>query len=110
MKVYYPGHRYRLEHLDGNGGTLLNFVQRKPHHDPREGVTNQEVLRVLIDRVLVLDSELPWEGNKKILKHLRLALVLHESRAIERKVEKDEMCPEKIRLDVDGHFALEGIK
>ena len=87
MEVAYPGHRYLLHHTDSKEdsghSTVLQFVMRPPHHHPCEGVTNQEVLRALIDRVKVLDAELPWEGNSKILHHLRMALVLHEARALD---------------------------
>lgn len=106
MKVIKPGHTYELDHLDGNGKQTLQFVQREPHHEPKEGTNNQEVLRALIDRVILLDSEKPWEGNKKLLNHLRSALLLHEIRAMERKLEKGELKPEDVLVGDDGHFHL----
>src|SRR5262245_26997718 len=106
MRALKAGHLYELDHLDGSGHTMLQFVQREPHHEPKEGVINQEVLRALIDRVQVLDSERPWEGNQAILYHLRIALVLHEVRAMMRKVEKDELQPELVSVGDDGHFIL----
>lgn len=107
MRVLKPGHTYELDHLDGSGKSRLQFVQRSPKHEPKEGVTNQEVLRALIDRVKFLNEELPWNGNEKILRHLRMALILHEARALERKVEKGEMSPEYVTINkADGHFQL----
>lgn len=85
---------------------MLQFIQRLPYHLKKEGVLNQEVLRALIDRVKVLNAEVPWEGNKEILYHLRMALVLHESRALFRKVEKKELDPEHLPVGDDGHFII----
>lgn len=106
MRAIVPGHRYELDHLDGEGKTILQFVSRKPLHEPCEGVTNQEVIRAVIDRVKLLDSEVPWEGNAQILHHLRMVIALHEARAMLRHVEKGEIQPEHVALDEHGHFAL----
>lgn len=106
MKELYKGHKFSLRHLDGNGETELQFVQRAPLHQPKEGVTNQEVLRAIIARVKALNEEVPWEGNKQILYHLRMAIALHESRAIERHIEKYGLEVERVVLDEDGHFKL----
>ena len=94
-----------MPHLDGNNISVLQFVDRG-HGTDTEGITNQTVLRVLIDRVKFLDNEMPWEGNKTILYHLRMALVLHESRHLFRAVEKGDVHPEYIRLDSKGHFEI----
>lgn len=107
MKFIYPGHRYFLSHLDGDGHSELQFVQRAPLHPPREGVTNQEVLRALIHRVQVLDAEVPWAGNAEIIRHLRMAIALHEARAILRHVEKNDFEIEKAKLGADGHLIIE---
>lgn len=106
MEVLKTGHTYLLDHLDGESKTTLQFVQRRPHHEPKEGTTSQEVVRALINRVQQLDRELPWEGNKQILHHLRMVIILHEMRALQRKVEKDELWPETLPLGSDGHFML----
>lgn len=106
MKVIEPGHRYELDHLDGNGKTTLQFVSRAPLHEPAEGVINQEVLRALIDRVQLLNSEVPWSGNAEILHHLRMALALHEARAMLRHVEKGHILPETLPVGSDGHFMI----
>ena len=106
MRTIYKGHEYLLDHLDGDSKTRLQFVQRAPLHPPKEGVTNQEVIRAIIDRVKVLNAEVPWEGNSQILYHLRMALLLHETRAMERHVEKHGLEVEKVATDEDGHFLL----
>jgi hypothetical protein len=107
MKILDLGHSYALGSLDGDACVVLTFVKRFREDANHAGTTNQEILRVLIDRVLFLDAEKPWRGNEEILAHLRAALVLHECRALERKVEKGELLPETVIIDkTDGHFHL----
>jgi hypothetical protein len=108
LRAITPGHVYVLDHLDGDNKSYLKFVSRPPLHEPREGVINQEVLRVLIDRVQFLDSEVPWQGNTEILHHLRMALALHEARAFLRHVEKGEIQPETLPVGRDGHIQIVG--
>lgn len=105
MKVIEPGHVYQLEHRDGTGAGLLVFVNREDGTE-HEGTQTQEVIRALIDRTQHCDDCLRWEGNDKIIHHLRMALALHESRAIERKTEKGIIEPEHIATSDDGHFEL----
>jgi hypothetical protein len=105
MKVIEPGHIYQLQHLDGSGAGLLTFVNREAGTQ-HEGTQTQEVLRVLIDRTQHCDHCLRWDGNDKIIYHLRMAIALHEARALERKVEKGLFEPEKVATANDGHFAL----
>lgn len=117
MKIVEPGHIYRLNWLDGHANTEpemwghqlsrddLIFVNREDN--PHPGTQTQEVLRALIDRTMHCDNCLRWEGNDQIIYHLRQALVLHEARALGRKVEKGELRPERIITDKDGHFELQ---
>ena len=37
-------------------------------------------------------------------RQMRLALLIHEERALERKMEKDGMKPEALPTGADGHF------
>lgn len=107
MIVINAGHLYKLKHLEGNGFQVLQFVDRG-HGRDCQGTTNQEVLRVLIDRAKFLHEEKPHKVNEEILQHLRMALVLHESRALERKVEKGKLLPENVLLNEnDLHFKIE---
>jgi len=103
METITAGHRYTLNHLDGEGSEQLQFVDRG-HGRNMEGTNNQEVIRVLIDRVKFLELEKPWHGNAEIIKHLRMALVLHESRHLERIVERNLLFPEHEPTGSDGHF------
>lgn len=106
MKIIYPGHRFELDHLDGSEKSILQFVQRGPFHEAREGVTNQEVIRAVISRVQTLNMEVAWSGNDQIIKHLRSVIVLHEMRAMLRHVEKHDQQVERIVLGEDGHFRV----
>ena len=105
MKVLEKGHVYELEHIDGLGKQTLTFVNRELGTE-HEGTQSQEVIRALIDRTKHCDSCLRWEGNDRIIHHLRMALVLHEARALERKVEKGQLEAELINTGLDGHFSL----
>lgn len=110
VRVIDPGHHYSLHSLDAKesySDQELIFVKRFRGKDNHSGTTNQEVLRVLINRVKFLHEEKPWPLNDQILYHLRMALVLHEARALIRKVEKGELRPEDILVnEEDGHFTF----
>ena len=104
MKIIYPGHLYAAAHLDGNGTTHIQFVQRPPFHAPQEGTTSQELLRILIDRIKVLDRETPHPFNALILEHGRQMLCLFEARTLLRKAWKGALQPEELAVGPDGHF------
>lgn len=107
MRVVEDGHIYELDQLDALDGAkrILVFVNRGA--TPHAGTINQEVIRALIHRVKFLEGELHHDVNERILFHLRMALALHESRAIERRVEKGKLRPEDVACDPsDGHFRL----
>jgi len=120
MKVIEPGHVYELTSLDGDGKPeVLRFVNRETGTE-HPGTQTQEVLRaqidvleVLIDRTNHCDGCLSWQGNERIVKamseaqrQLRLALLFHEQRAMERKMEKDGWKPETTAVAGDGHFPV----
>lgn len=123
MRVHEPGHVYELEQLDYPVWSVSTELEAKRHQCPegaplmlrfvaREtgrrhcGTQTQDVLRALIDRTQHCDACLRWEGNDLIIYHLRMALVLHEARALARKVEKGIIRPEVLATAHDGHFLL----
>ena len=114
MKIIKPGHIYELNKLDdkydeSSGGKThtLKFVERHPNGAPfRAGVTNQEVLRAVIDRVKFMEHQRPWHGNPRILWHLRQALVMHECRQLERMVDKLKSVEDILVDPDDQHFKL----
>lgn len=122
MKIIEAGHVYQLRILDHEarfpsaeydppsdllqfGQDLLVFVNREEGSE-HAGYQTQDVIAALIDRTQHCDACIRWEGNDKIIYHLRMALALHEARAIERKVEKGELAPELVSVDNDGHFPI----
>jgi len=119
MKVIEPGHIYQLTVLDGGEDTIIRFVNREISKHP--GTQTQEILRaqidsleVLIDRTNHCDGCLPWPGNERIIKalseaqrQLRLALLYHEQRVFERRMEKEGFKPEEVPVNKHGHW--EGI-
>lgn len=115
MKVVEKGHIYKLKWLDGEpkfwaseeSADNLIFVNREEGTE-HPGTQTQEVLRALIDRTMHCDNCLRWEGNDLIIHHLRMALALHEARAILRKTEKGLILPEQVTTGEDGHFTLSG--
>ena len=104
MKVLIPGHRYLLTHLRDEGNEALQF-----HMDPRingthmEGTFNQEVTRALIDRVQFLNGQVAASENLQIIFHYRMALALHETRAIRRQVEEG-FAIESLPINERGHI------
>lgn len=85
----------------------ITFINKEPGGE-HAGTTTQEVIRILIDRTRHCANCMPHPNNERIVYHLRMALVLHEARALERKTEKGELRPEYVSVSSDGHFALAG--
>lgn len=113
MQILEAGHVYALFARTGVEGLtkpaqreILNFVNREPGRE-HSGTQTQEVLRALIDRTMHCHNCDSWEGNREIIYHMRMALVLHEARALIRKVQRHELAPEYVAIDADGHFRLE---
>lgn len=61
---------------------------------------------MLIDRTRYCNNCLPHPNNERIIYHLRMALVLHECRALERMTEKGEIQPEYVATGGNGHFSV----
>lgn len=109
MQVIESGHIFLLNWLDGNpspNDNRLIFVNREKGRE-HPGTQTQEVLRALIQRTQHCHMCLPHRVNDEIIHHLRIALALHEARALERKAEKGLYFPEHVHTGKDGHFKLE---
>lgn len=91
MIVKDKGHRYLLKELDGSGKQEIKFVKRVGYKYPGNvkpeypGLQNQDLLRVLIDRTLYLDSRERHWVNSICFWLYRLALFLLEFRASSKK-------------------------
>lgn len=118
MKIIEAGHIYQLAEVQTNqtdqskidfnpeSANTIRFVNNEGPINFYNGTQTQEILRVLIDRTMHCDNCLRWPTNDKIIFHLRMALVLHEARALERKTEKGLILPEQIMLNSDGHYFI----
>lgn len=125
MRVIDPGHHYVLESYDGARECCLVFMKREgPGYPGNVGIhpgTNiQEVLRVLIDRLMYLQQQVPCEENRILLAHWREDLMLLEHRAarrhgrvldlkqLPRAIELALTCPicGHVQCDKRGHYAL----
>jgi hypothetical protein len=90
MECLDSGHLYRVEGYDGGEPQTIRFLKRvgegyPGNEAPAYGGTNcQDVIRVLIDRVKYLDSQIPCDENKLIIKSLANAFWQFEKRAAER--------------------------
>lgn len=105
--IYQPQSRAIEGDAPGSMEQTLTFVNKQPGQE-HEGTTTQEIIRILIDRTRHCNNCLPHPNNERVIYHLRMALVLHEARALERKTEKGDFMPEYLQTGNDGHFALAG--
>lgn len=120
MKVLEKGHVYLLENkalssamiadVDAGGRAMtpenkIVFVNQQPGQE-HGGTLTQEVIRALLDRTRHCANCMPHPNNERIVYHLRMALVLHEARALERMVEKGELRPEYVPTVDGGHFDI----
>lgn len=114
MKVIEKGHIYEpktREEFPNKPNVLqtLTFINKEEGCE-HNGTTTQEVIRILIDRTRHCANCMPHRNNEQIVYHLRMALILHEARALERKVEKGYIMPEYIDTGEDGHYDLKEIQ
>lgn len=109
--VVYPYHKYAIPHLDGESETIIQFEQRMPLHPQVSGILIQNLLRVIIDRLIGLDAEKPWAGNKDSIQDLRVVLARQEARALIESVKKGKI-PEiaELAIGLDGHLDFDKLK
>lgn len=105
MKVITEGHRYELDNFeDSNNKQVLQFIHKEPNkethskseeegtllHTVSDGTTNEEVLRVLIDRLNFLHDSLPDKHTAEANDYCVKALESLEARTADREVRKVE--------------------
>ena len=93
MKVLVEGHTYELERvevkLDGYPVERLQFINKVKQEDGSlvtvaDGTTNEEVLRVLIDRMKYLNGRVPCRENSIVITKLEESLMWLEKRTADR--------------------------
>lgn len=103
--IEYSGHRYTIQNLDGNGQQTIQFVQREPRHRAREGIVLQDLFRICIDRLRVLDAERPNPMNLESIKDLQVIIARQEARALVEAVKADKLKHiEFLPTDANGHL------
>lgn len=89
MRVLDPGHDYEVPNYDGEGNQRITFMKREGTNYPfnvghYKGTNLQEVIRVLIDRVKYLDTQIDCIENKRLIFNLRKSILDLEVRAASR--------------------------
>jgi len=97
MKVITTGHKYELDHFENYGlpgcpVQTLQFIEKVPATEGSEelrtvndGTTNEEVLRVLIDRLQYLNGKFPCRENSIAITKLDEALMWLNKRTADRR-------------------------
>lgn len=96
MKVLIPGYKYAVLN-ECLSKQEINFIQKEPISEGstelkvvQDGTTNEEVLKVLIDRLQYLQSKFSCRENAIVITKLEESLMWLEKRTadrIERNVE-----------------------
>lgn len=97
MKIITAGHKYALDQFEGTTPQTIQFIEKVPTHEGsrelrtvNDGTTNEEVLRVLVDRVQYLNGKFPCRENALAITKLEEALLWLEARTkarVQRGVE-----------------------
>jgi hypothetical protein len=100
MNAIRPGHLYELEQFERDLPELrqlIQFIEKEPVspgsselRTVRDGTTNEEVLRMLIDRISWLQARCACDENFQVLSCLNNALKLLEQRTADRLRRKVE--------------------
>lgn len=94
MKALTEGHRYELENFDAPGtpGQVIQFIEKVqvapglPNlRTVNDGTTNEDVMRVLINRLEYLQKKFPCRENAVALTFLETSLLWLEKRTTDRK-------------------------
>ena len=96
MKILTPGHKYELDNFEANlheCNQVLQFIEKVPALSTNpttlrtlhDGTTNEEVLRMLIDRMNHLQSKHACRENAIVITKLEECLIWLEKRTADRK-------------------------
>ncbi len=93
MKVITEGHRYELENFENPNrpGQILQFIEKTPSDQTGglltkcDGTTNEDVMRVLINRIQFLNGKFPCRENSIAITKLEESLMWLEKRTADRK-------------------------
>ncbi len=95
MKTLTPGHKYELENFENKDqpGQVIQFIEKTPVNTAEGGVsletvndgtTNEEVIKMMVDRCQSLYNKFPSEETACSIDHLKQALYAQQSRTLDR--------------------------
>ena len=99
MQILTPGHKYVLDNFENpNSGQTIQFIEKQAANagsseliTMHDGTTNEEMLRVLINRMYFLQDSFPCRENALAITKMEEALMWLEKRTADR-----------IKRDVEG--------
>jgi len=91
MKILVPGHLYTLDSLEKSNPQNIQFIHKHLVDNQlvtiHDGTTNEEVLKVMIDRLKTLGEKLSSRENTIAITKLEEALMWIEKRSNIRKTQ-----------------------
>ena len=91
MQVITTGHKYELASFEGGTPQALQFIEKvttaegsKELRTVNDGTTNEEVLKVLIDRLQYLNGKFPCRENAIVITKLEESLMWLNKRTSDR--------------------------
>ena len=92
MHIITTGHKYELASFEGGPAQSLQFIEKVPTAEGskelrtvNDGTTNEEVLRVLIDRLNYLQGKFPCRENAIVITKLKESLLWLNHRTAQRQ-------------------------
>lgn len=98
IEVLIPGYKYKLELFDDNSKSIeLQFIQKECINQETgelktisDGITDEQLLKILIDRKNEQQLKFPCRENTIATTHLETALLWLEKRTADRKMRNVE--------------------
>jgi len=87
MQVVEEGHIYLLDSYEDTFPQEIRFISKKDGQMVHDGCTNEELLRVLIDRMQYLNFKMPCLDNIVVIGDLVSALKTLEHRTLKRTMQ-----------------------
>ena len=91
MQIITTGHKYVLPSFEGGIEQVLQFIEKVPAAEGskdlrtvNDGTTNEEVLKVLIDRLQYLNGKFPCRENAIAITKLEESLMWLNKRTSDR--------------------------
>lgn len=84
MNVIDPGHEYQVNSIGDEPDQIISFLKRVNGELIHDGTTNEEIIKVLIDRMNYLQNQVPCVENEIAITGLTIALNSLESRTTKR--------------------------